>query len=73
MIKASTADPLFNRAYLNAFRALPIGNIESPRQYGQRWREAYKCRVDPTDRAWPHHVYIFEHDEDYTMFMLRWG
>lgn len=73
MIKVSTADPGFNRAYLNAFRALPVGGMESPRQYGQRWREAYKCRVDPTDRAWPHHVYIFERDEDYTMFMLRWA
>lgn len=74
MIKASTADPVFNQAWCNAHRALPVGNMEMPRQYGQRWREAYRCRVDPTDSPkWPHHYYIFDHDEDYTMFMLRWA
>lgn len=73
MIKVSTKNTAFNRAYLNAFRELPVLELESPRQYGQRWRETYRCRIDPTDRAWPHHVYIFERDEDYTWFMMRWS
>jgi len=72
MIKVSTADPLFNQAYLNAFRALPVIELEMPRQYGQRWREAYKCRVDVGGGEWPHRSYIFDNDEDYTLFMLRW-
>jgi hypothetical protein len=73
MITVSTADPAFNRAYLNAFRALPVIELEQPRQYGQRWREAYKCRVDVGGGKRPHRSYIFDCDEDYTWFMLRWG
>jgi hypothetical protein len=72
MIKVSTVDPLFNQAYLNAFRALPVIELEMPRQYGARWREAYKCRVEVGGAEWPHHSYIFDNDEDYTLFMLRW-
>lgn len=73
MIRVSTADPGFHQAYLNAFRALPVEQLESPRQYGQRWREAYRCRVDPTDSKLGETYYIFDHDEDYTWFILRWG
>jgi hypothetical protein len=73
MIRVSTADPVFNRAYLNAFRALPLGDLEGPRQYGQRWRAAYRCRVEIGGAEWPHCSYVFDRDEDYTWFMLRWG
>jgi hypothetical protein len=73
MIRVSTADSEFNQAYLNAFRALPVGNMEMPRQYGERWREAYRCRVESDNSNWPHHTYIFDSDEDYVMFMLRWS
>lgn len=73
MIRVSTEDPAFNRAYLNAFRALAVDQPESPRQYGQRWREAYRCRVEPNDSTWPHHSYIFDRDEDYVWFMMRWS
>lgn len=73
MIRASTADPVFNQAYLNAFRALQITELELPRQYGQRWREAYRCRVESDNSIWPHHYYIFDCDEDYTWFMMRWS
>ena len=73
MIRVSTADPVFNRAYCNAHRALPVESLESPRQYGARWREAYKCRIEPAQQALPHTYYIFDQDEDYTLFMLRWS
>ena len=73
MIRVSTGDPAFNRAYCNAFCALPVETLEMPRQYGQRWREAYRCRVEPDASAWPHNYYIFDRDEDFTWFMLRWG
>jgi hypothetical protein len=72
MIRASTADPTFNRAYLNAFRALPVDELERPSQYGQRWREAYRCRVEPAQQEIPHTYFIFDRDEDYTWFMLKW-
>jgi hypothetical protein len=72
MIKASTADPAFNEAWANAMRALPVYELELPRQYGQRWREAYRCRVI-LGEEFPHTYYVFDHDEDYTWFMLRWG
>ncbi len=72
MIKVSTADPLFNQAYLNAFRALPVHDLERPSQYGRRWREAYRCRVDVNGAEWPHQGFIFDNDEDHTLFMLRW-
>jgi hypothetical protein len=73
MIKISTADPAFNQAYVNAFRALPVEPMESPRQYGQRWREAYRCRVVPGSAPWPNIEYVFDRDEDYTWFMMRWS
>lgn len=73
MIRVSTADPVFNRAYVNAFRDLPVETLETPRQYGARWREAYKCRIEPAQQLLPHTYYIFDRDEDYTWFMLRWG
>jgi hypothetical protein len=73
MIRVSTADPAFNRAYHNACRALPVETLESPRQYGQRWREAYRCRVEVAQQTLPHTYYIFDQDADYTWFMLRWG
>jgi hypothetical protein len=73
MIRACTADPTFNQAYLNAFRALPVVDLEQPRQYAQRWREAYRCRIEVDSSKWPHHYYIFDCDADYTWFMLQWG
>jgi hypothetical protein len=73
MIRVSTADPTFNKAYLNAFRAMPVEQLETPRQYGARWREAYKCRVEPAQQTLPHTYYIFDCDEDYTWFMLKWS
>ena len=73
MIRVSTRDEAFNQAYCNAMRALPVHELERPRQYGQRWREAYRCRVEPDSSIWPDHYYIFDRDEDYTWFMLKWG
>lgn len=73
MITVSTDNTTFKQAYLNAFRALPIESMESPRQYGQRWREAYRCRIEPNSGPWPHTTYIFDRDEDYTMFILKWS
>lgn len=72
MIRVSVHDDGFNRAYLNAWRALPVQQLESPRQYGQRWREHYKCRIDSSS-SHDATYYIFDNDEDYTMFMLRWA
>ncbi len=71
MIRVSTKDLEFNRAYCNAMRALPVHELERPRQYGQRWCEAYRCKVDGIDE-FPHHYYVFDKDEDFTWFMLRW-
>ena len=74
MIKVSTKDSAFNQAWCNAHRALAVKTLESPRQYGQRWREAYRCRVDAnSSRKLGETYYIFDRDEDYTWFMLRWG
>ena len=75
MIRVSTADPAFNRAYLNAMRALPVDDLERPSQYGARWREAYRCRVDGLDSTGlgTHSYFIFDRNEDYTLFMLRWS
>jgi hypothetical protein len=72
MIRVSTADPEFNQAYLNAFRALAVERMESPRQYGARWRSEYQCRVDGSDE-FPHNYYVFDRDEDNTWFILKWG
>lgn len=73
MIRVSTEDSAFKTAYQNARRALPVETLESPRQYGKRWREEYRCRVEAGMAKWPFTTYIFDHDEDYTWFMLRWG
>ena len=73
MIRVSTGDPAFNQAWARAYRALPVETLEMPRQYGQRWREAYRCRVEPAQQTLPHTYYIFDLDADYTWFMLRWG
>ena len=72
MIRVSTADPAFNTAWCNASCALPVHDLERPRQYGARWREAYRCRVDVGDE-FSHTWYVFDQDADYTWFMLRWG
>ncbi len=72
MIRVNVMDDAFNRAYWNAKRTLPVETLETPRQYGQRWREAFRCRVDPNPHAGGT-FYIFDRDEDYTWFMLRWG
>ena len=71
MIRVNVLDDSFNRAYWNAKRTLPVEHLELPRQYGQRWRETFKCRVDPDSIS--DVCYIFDRDEDYTWFMLRWG
>jgi hypothetical protein len=72
MIRVNVLDDAFNRAYWNAKRTLPVERLETPRQYGQRWREAFRCRVDSKSPA-DTYYYIFDNDEDYTWFMLRWG
>ena len=72
MIRVNVLEETFNRAYNNAIRALSVERLEQPRQYGQRWREAYKC--SPELVAHTHELYyVFDRDEDYTWFMLRWG
>lgn len=73
MIRASTADPVFNKAYWNAKRTLPVEPMESPGQYGKRWRETFRCRVEPAQQTLPHTYYIFDQDADYTWFMMRWA
>ena len=72
MIRVNVLDNSFNHAYWNAKRTLPVERLESPRQYGQRWRETFKCRPD-TNSPKEEVYYIFDCDEDYTWFMLRWG
>jgi hypothetical protein len=72
MIRVNVMDNAFNLAYWNAKRTLPVERLESPRQYGARWRETFRCRVDansPRDTTY----YIFDNDADYTWFMLQWG
>ena len=71
MIRVNVLDDRFNRAYWNAKRTLPVEHLEQPRQYGRRWREAFRCRVDPTSKQDVY--YIFDRDEDYTWFMLKWA
>ena len=60
---------------LAAKRTLPVEHLETPRQYGARWREAFRCRVDPNSPRGKFDTvyYIFDQDADYTWFMLRWG
>lgn len=72
MIRVNVMDDSFNRAYWNAKRTLPVETLETTRQYGQRWREAFRCRVAP-DINGRRTYYIFDRDEDYTWFMLKWG
>lgn len=73
MIRVSVQDPAFYEAYWKATRALGgVERLETPRQYGARWREAYRCRIDPNPHAGGTY-YIFDRDEDYTWFMLRWA
>ena len=72
MIRVNVLDTVFNTAYWNAKRTLPVEHLELPRQYGQRWRRAFRCRVDansPKDTTY----YIFDRDEDYTWFMLKYS
>ena len=71
MIRVSIHDDAFKQAYLNARRSLKVEELESPRQYGERWREHYRCRVDPSS-AITDTYYIFDNDKDYTWFMLKW-
>ena len=74
MIKVNVLDDQFNRAFWNAKRTLPVEHLESPRQYGQRWRQAFRCWVDPDSPPgkFGTQYYIFDCDEDYTWFMLQW-
>jgi hypothetical protein len=53
-------------AYWNAKRALHVERLETPRQYGIRWQNTYHCRIDGE-------YLVFERDEDYTAFMLKWS
>jgi len=75
MIRVNVLDDQFNRAYWSARRTLPVEHLELPRQYGRRWREAFKCRVDPSSPrgAFDTVYYIFDRDEDYTWFMLKYS
>ena len=72
MIRVSILDDAFNRAYWNAKRTFPVHELELPRQFGQRWRETFKCRVEYHNGVDSVH-YIFDNDEDYTYFMLKWS
>lgn len=72
MIKVTTRDLTFCQAYWNAKRALPVIPLESPRQYGQRWRDTFRCRIAP-DSDPGHICYVFDNDEDYTWFIMRWS
>ena len=72
LVKVDILDPTFNPAYRNAFRALPVWELETPRQYGQRWREAYRCGYSPVIEKGITYM-VFDRDEDYTWFMLKWG
>jgi hypothetical protein len=75
MIRVNVLDDAFNRAFWNARRTLPVEHLENPWHYSQRWRKEFKCRVDPTGPIGKFGTayYIFDRDEDYTWFMLRWG
>ena len=67
MVEVHIMEPTFNKALWNARRTMPVEQLETPRQYGRRWREEFKCRATLMD------TYVFDRDEDYTWFMLRWG
>ena len=72
MIRINVLDEQFNEARRKASRALPVEHLETPRQYGARWRESYRCRIDASSNT-DSTYYIFDCDEDYTWFMLRWS
>ena len=73
MIRIGLDNPEFYTAYLGALKALPVTDRpESPRSYNRRWHEAYGCRVDPNPHAGGT-FYIFDQDEDYTWFMLKFA
>jgi hypothetical protein len=72
MIRVDVMDDRFNTAYWNAKRELPVEHLELPRQYGQRWREKFRCRADANSPAETVY-YIFDRDEDYTWFMLKYS
>ena len=72
MIRVDVLDDRFNPAYWNAKRELPVEHLELPRQYGQRWREKFRCRVDANSPAETVY-YIFDRDEDFTWFMLKYS
>jgi hypothetical protein len=71
LIRVNVLDDRFNRAYWNAKRTLLVEHLETPRQYGARWREAFRCRVE--SGIGEQIYYVFDRDADYTWFMLRWG
>ena len=66
-------DDRFNRAYWNARRTLPVEHLELPRQYGQRWREKFRCRIEQGNLLTNQVYYVFDNDEDYTWFMLKYS
>jgi hypothetical protein len=66
MIKVKIMDPDFNNAYCNAMNTLPDIQGEKPRQYFQRWQENFNCRISGE-------YVIFDRDEDYTWFTLKWS
>ena len=73
MIRKGLNDPEFYKAYVRALKALPVTNRpESPRSYNRRWHEAYGCRPDPNPHAGGH-FYIFDSEQAYAWFMLRWA
>jgi hypothetical protein len=75
MIRVNVLDDSFNRAYWAAKRTLPVRHLELPRQYGERCRAAFKYRVDANGPkgALDTVYYIFDRDEDYTWFMLKYS
>ena len=73
MIRVNVLDDPFNRAYWQARRELPVEPLELPRQYGQRWREKFRCRVEQGNWLTNQVYYVFDRDEDYTWFMLKYS
>ena len=75
MIRVNVMEEPFNTAYWDAKRTLPVEHLETPRQYGQRWRREFRCRVDPDSPPGKFGAayYIFDRDADYTWFMLKYS
>ncbi len=66
MIRVKITDSNVNGAYLNAYRNLPVIQLERPRQYYQRWEETYSCRVRGD--------YVeFPDEETYIWFVLKYA